>query len=280
MFSMEQLVEEAFRRDPTGMSLFRAVSSRFMQLGENPVQTSLEAVLHARGRSSTPCVKKRKVIPMVGQVITDEECRIKLGEMEKEKNKPKKKVTQVKNPKKKLPPKKTEVIEEDSDSTSVSSVLMTDANTSSDLSVQDIIQDDIMQDDIMQGDIIQDDEGKASEGTTAKPTLCAVDDADVGKYVAVYFSNPKPQYYWGKVIKTFSTDEDTDVTQVEIDFLKKKTISSNPSDWTWTDQKVKEIIVVDTKFLIYGPVIPDIRKNIFIFPDVQATASFHKFEGM
>ena len=180
------------------------------------------------------------------------------------KKKPKKKVTQ---PKKQPTAKKIPVVEEDadSDSTTVSSIEMTDANTSSDLSLTDIIQDDM-----------EATEGRATDDSHP---LCTIEDSDVGKHVAVYYTDRTSHYYWGKVTKVFSRDEDTDVTEVEVDFLQKKTISSDPSAWTWTEKKVKEVLVVETKFIIYGPVTPDIRKNIFTFPVVQGTASLQKLEG-
>ena len=98
--------------------------------------------------------------------------------------------------------------------------------------------------------------------------LCSIDALDIGKYVAVFYTDPKPHYYWGKLTKVFATDKDTDVTEVEVDFLQKKTLSSDPSAWTWKDKKVKEVLIVNTKFIVYGPVVPDSKKDVLIFPDV------------
>lgn len=72
-------------------------------------------------------------------------------------------------------------------------------------------------------------------------------------------------YYWGKVTKLFSNDEDTEVTQVEVDFLQKKAISSNPAAWTWAEKTVEEVLIIDSKFILFGPVLPEIRKNILTF---------------
>ena len=250
-FTDAQLVNEQFLRHHPSV--------------KSPVPTSLEAVLHARGRSATPATKRRKVIPMVSQVITDEECRKKIAEMAQAKKKTKKNVVQRQTNKKETSNKR-KLTEEDEDlnSTTVSSVEMNDINTSSDFSLEDFLQDERQE--------------ETEDDTVDSRPLCSIDDADVHKYVAVYYSDPKPQYYWGKLTKVFSTDEDTDVTEVEVDFLQKKTISSDPSAWTWVEKKVKEVLVIDVKFIVFGPVVPEIKKNVFTFPDVQATASLQKLE--
>ncbi|XP_050705474.1 uncharacterized protein LOC126990869 [Eriocheir sinensis] len=117
-----------------------------------------------------------------------------------------------------------------------------------------------------------------TEAVTSKNGRPTIEDADTYKYVAVYFSHPKPQYFWGKILKVFSSDEETEVTQVEVDFLQKKAISSDPSAWTWAEKTVKEVLIIDTKFIVFGPLVPDVKKNIFRFPDVQAMASLREFE--
>ena len=45
------------------------------------------------------------------------------------------------------------------------------------------------------------------------------------------FSNtePKPQYYWGKMTKMFSNDDDTEMTQIDVTFLPKKKKQSQVS---------------------------------------------------
>ena len=52
-----------------------------------------------------------------------------------------------------------------------------------------------------------------------------------GKYFAVYYTEPRVTYYWGKVLRTFSIEEG-EVSEVELNFLKKKTIGSDPKDWS------------------------------------------------
>ena len=117
-----------------------------------------------------------------------------------------------------------------------------------------------------------------TEAVTSKNGRPTTEDADTYKYVAVYFSHPKPHYFWGKILKVFSSDEETDVTQVEVDFLQKKTISSDPSAWTWAEKTLKEVLIIDAKFIVFGLLLPDVRKNIFRFPDVEAMASLREFE--
>ena len=103
---------------------------------------------------------------------------------------------------------------------------------------------------------------------------------DIDKYVAVYYSDPKPEYFWGKIKKTFSSDPDSPNTSVEIDFLRKSTLSANPSDWKWSEKPdfKKEIEVIETRFLLYGPVLPDnIKAGALTFPDLQAMEALQKF---
>ena len=50
----------------------------------------------------------------------------------------------------------------------------------------------------------------------------SIEDEDVGKYVAVYYTDPKPYYCWGQIRKVFSNDEESTVEKIEVDFLHKK----------------------------------------------------------
>ena len=72
----------------------------------------------------------------------------------------------------------------------------------------------------------------------------SIDIDSIGQYVAVLYTEPRPQYYWGIVTKTFSDDEETNVMKIEVDFLQKKTLSSDPSLWTWTEKTKKDIDIV------------------------------------
>ena len=91
-------------------------------------------------------------------------------------------------------------------------------------------------------------------------------------------------YFWGKVIKTFSNDIKEEVSEVEIEFLTKKDIGSDPKTWTWIERShKKDIQTVDAKYIFYGPAEPNITKGKFIFPDEAATSCLNllrkKIEG-
>ena len=60
------------------------------------------------------------------------------------------------------------------------------------------------------------------------------------------------QVLLGEINKVFSQDSDANNDKVEIDFLRKRTISANPADWDWEDKqgKLKEIEIIDTKHII------------------------------
>ena len=76
----------------------------------------------------------------------------------------------------------------------------------------------------------------------------------------------------------FSDDDDTDVTAVEVDFLQKKTLTSDPKLLTWCEKIRKEVLVVETKYIVWGPVFADISKGLLRFPDVEGTARLQKFK--
>ena len=108
-------------------------------------ETTLEWVMRSRGRSATPTVKRRRMIPMKGQVITYEECvkELRNKDMEKKKStkksanksrkksanetiiksenestkKSRKKNTLDSRPKRKQPPRKIKIEISDTDST-------------------------------------------------------------------------------------------------------------------------------------------------------------------
>ena len=100
----------------------------------------------------------------------------------------------------------------------------------------------------------------------------------MNKYVAVYYTDPKPYYCWGQIRKVFSNDEEGAVNQVEVDFLCKSN-SSRPSEVEWTEKKQKEILIVSTKFIIMGPVVPVITGNTLKFPDTDAKSALQKLVG-
>ena len=92
----------------------------------------------------------------------------------------------------------------------------------------------------------------------------------VDKYYATLYTSPALTYFWGKVKKTFEDEEDGDVERVEMDFLHKKDIGSNPDNWTWVHKSnTKDISIVQKQFVFYGPVYPEINKGKFTFPDKE-----------
>ena len=103
------------------------------------------------------------------------------------------------------------------------------------------------------------------------PQIQLDDDCiDKDGYYAVYYEAPKLTYYWGKITKTFSDDDMTDINAVEVDFLKKKTISSNINEWNWAVPNpgcYHEISIINAKYVFYGPVVPKKHKGILYFPE-------------
>ncbi|KAK8394586.1 hypothetical protein O3P69_006619 [Scylla paramamosain] len=152
-----------------------------------PNETTLEEVLHARGRSATPVVKRRRVIPMKGQVITNEEC------LKEIKGKEEKKMQTAKQKKKtKQHPKKKKVEVSDTDSTTVSTEEIDYGNTSSDISLSDLLAPVTPE----ATDEVNEQQENADTNHDMMPKLS---DDSVNKYYAVFYTDPKLKYYWGKV---------------------------------------------------------------------------------
>jgi hypothetical protein len=86
-----------------------------------------------------------------------------------------------------------------------------------------------------------------------KKTLDELDDRNVGKFFAIYWTKPKT-YYWGKLLKVFAEDVEEDANQAEFQFLKKVENSSDPSllKWDWPIREDKGI--VDAKLCFAAPV--------------------------
>ena len=77
----------------------------------------------------------------------------------------------------------------------------------------------------------------------------------------------------------FSHDEESDIAQIEVEFLQKKTVTSDPTRWTWGEPRNrKDVEIVNTKFVLLGPVLPNIGKNYLCFPDVVAAALHHQYK--
>lgn len=102
--------------------------------------------------------------------------------------------------------------------------------------------------------------GKDADDTRAK--TIELDASAVHKYVAVLYTEPKRQHYWGRVIAISESS-------VTGDFLKQKHIGSNPEEWTWVGPKEKDQEVVDINFIVGGPVTPMVNKGTMSFPDKE-----------
>ena len=89
------------------------------------------------------------------------------------------------------------------------------------------------------------------------PILKELDDHNIGKFFAVFWTKPKT-YYWGKLLKVFAEDNDADADQVEIQFLKKVESSSDPSQVKWDWPTKDDVGLVDAKLCFSGPCIPNI----------------------
>ncbi len=192
---------------------------------------------------------------MKGQVITNEEC------LKEIKGKEEKKMQTAKQKKKtKQHPKKKKVEVSDTDSTTVSTEEIDDGNTSSDISLSDLLAPVTPE----ATDEVNEQQENADTNHDMMPKLS---DDSVNKYYAVFYTDPKLKYYWGKVTKTFTNDDDDDdIEKVEVDFLQQKAFGSNPHDWTWCERPVKDIEVLESQYIFYGPVLPEIKKRSFHFP--------------
>ena len=140
-----------------------------------------------------------------------------------------------------------------------------------------VLQRELGKNTVKEKDLVREaDKEKRAAGTTVN-----IDDADISKYVAVAYTHPKCKYYWGKITRAFSQDSDANNDKVEIDFLRKRTISANPADWDWEDKqgKLKEIEIIETKHIIYGPMLPTFKGRTMKFPDLKAMAALRELEG-
>ena len=102
-------------------------------------------------------------------------------------------------------------------------------------------------------------------------------DGSKGYYAVVY--TDKLRYYLGKINKTFTKDVGGVIDEAEVEFLKRKVVSSNLDEWTW--EKVQpprkpESEVVPTNFILYGPVKPVCTKNGFKFPERDVTKAMNE----
>ena len=105
----------------------------------------------------------------------------------------------------------------------------------------------------------------------------AIDDDAINKFFAVYYTEPKKQYYWGKVLKVFSDDEDLPVKSLEMTFVHRKYLSSMPETLTWHWPAVEDKSIIDEQYVFMGPCRPDLLKNgAYRFDDRKAVELFNK----
>lgn len=185
---------------------------------------------------------------MHSQIITQKECSKKMTEYDTLK---KRKLNRVPRKKKKEP-------EPISDTTSEEEIEEMESDSADDISFTL---------DTDKSDIECEDDVHTLTLPTDPPVIT---DDSVGKYYAVYYTEPRTVYYWGKITKTF----------VEIDCLRKKNLSSDPKKWTWIERiKDKDIVIVDTEYIFYGPEVPVVMRNIMRFPDEMAYARLKVIEN-
>ena len=278
---------------PEGMSIFQFVHELECQ-EKAPRTKSVEEVLQARGRSAEPIQKRRKVVPMTAQVITNVECVEQMKKMSEKKTQTKKRKTTTKRSKaKQARTRKMKDDMETDSTTSLSSVVTDGRNTSSDISLSDLLNPHLSDEDNTAPHLSDEDDTAphlSDEDSTA-PHLSDEDDTaaaatensnastgpvvtkdSVNKYVAILYTEPKLKYYWGKIVQTIECDKTNKTTEIKVQFLKQKAIGSNPNDWTWYEPPKAEIEVLDVEYVLYGPLLPSIKNQILTFPDSDAHA--------
>ena len=209
-------------------------------------ETTLEAVIQTRGKPLSSPAPTRRRINMKAKIITGEEIDKQLEKKSKSKCVRKRKVS----------------FESDSED---DPELMVDLDDTDDM-------DDNVETLVDEREV---DEHDHKEESFCMPVL---DDNAVGKFYAVFYSTPIKSYYWGKVTKTFENDENESVLSVEIDFLRRKNISSDPEKLTWLEPVQKDVQIVSSDFVFFGPAKADVLKVGHLkFPDKDASNAFMKF---
>ena len=97
----------------------------------------------------------------------------------------------------------------------------------------------------------------------------SLDDDKINCYYAVYYGSSK--YYWGKVLKCFSFDSDSDVDKLEMSFLHYR------GDGLYDYPKVKDVETIESRFVFLGPspVQVVLGKGIAIEADEAAKQRFY-----
>lgn len=221
-------------------------------------ETNLDQIIKSRGRPSTTALPaKRHRISMHGAILTDEEYRKQLKEKEARKSKQ---------------PKKKPVVQESSDSDNDSPTeCISDKESSG--SLDDSLDDTNMT--TLEMTV------KASlEHKFLHDKLPKRSDVKEGTFYAVFWDKPCT-YYWGKVVKIFKDDDDNgDVTEVEMTFLKRSVPSSDPQCLRWDWPKVPDVDVVSVSHLLAGPAQPHLemkvrgKQNFYFVEEAQADDCF------
>ena len=84
-------------------------------------------------------------------------------------------------------------------------------------------------------------------------------------------------------MKTFENDPDADVNEAKFDFVKRKKISSDPSQMTWTQpiEKNRDISVAPAQCVFYGTCIPEnLKMGKMKFPDNEATLCWERIQKL
>ena len=116
-------------------------------------------------------------------------------------------------------------------------------------------------------------------------TTAELDDFNVGKYFTVYWPKPRA-YYWGKLLKVFFADVNSDATGVEIQFLKKVQSSTDPSQVKWYWPATEDKGIVDATICFVGPCTPNItdssrkKSAITLVIEAEVMQSLMKFVNM
>ena len=219
--SVDELIGELQSRAPLGCKYVISLAR------EEDIVHDVSTVLQAcwsKNSSSSTTERKRRRINTHSVVITHDEAMLKLRQQEEEKEnkgkgvekrkaereeKKQKKIAEKENQKRK---KAKKDIEDETTSESDTEIPYA-SDTDSDIGLNDILYSDKESD---------------NEPDPDPESLLEISDSDIGKFFAVLYTEPQRTYYWGKLLKTFSHDENTPNATFEFDFLKKNASLATP----------------------------------------------------
>lgn len=206
-------------------------------------ETSFEKIIKSRGRPSTSSQpQKRHKVSMHGAVISDEKFLQQQKEKESKKNTAKK--------------KQAEVIK-DSDTDSPSPI----ESDSSDLSDIDDENQDRLKKTV----------SRSLRRKELRAMLPEKKDIEKDMFYAVYYDKPC-SYYWGRVEKILKETEDSEVSEVEMKFLKRSVPSSDPKCLRWDWPLMSDCEIVPVSHIFGGPATPIVEnkscgKPLFYFTE-------------